>query len=155
MQDCLPVYPSSRMPVTVQEWLSCSQQVPSPVFGHCRRGALSTRVHGSQELLALAKIWALPSREHEHASCHRGRSGSMAPSNCPFLFLGGLGSAASTSCVAVCMSSSSSASCCITNWKLNQRTCTAEHRKCQRLVGVASINSMRLAASIVMMQAFM
>ena len=51
----------------------------------------------------------------------------MGPSRALTLLslLGGLGSAASTSCVAVCMSSSSSASCCITNWKLNHRTCGA------------------------------
>ena len=58
--------------------------------------------------------------------CHRGSRGSIGPSRSRALpFLGGLGSAVRTSCMAVCMSSSSSASCCMTNWKLNHRTCAA------------------------------
>ena len=44
-----------------------------------------------------------------------GSRGSRGLSRRPRLLLGGLGRAASTSCVAVCMSSSSSASCCTTN----------------------------------------
>ena len=116
-------------------------------------GALGLKGHEiaaahSAGRLGQGSLASLPQAAHERAEPAQagaaerslgycGSRGSRGPSTRPRFLLGGLGRAASTSCVAVCMSSSSSASCCITNWKLNQRTCRADRGRQRTIKGHA------------------